>query len=90
MLLLANVLINKKVRYETVEVKSTKSPKGGKELRDLAIAGIAEAFAQPAPPADDLAAATKAYRQQLRGTSGGSREERRAKADELRKQREGV
>jgi uncharacterized protein YjbI with pentapeptide repeats len=66
MLSLADLLLNYKVRYETVEVSSTKSPKGGKELRELAIAAISEAFAQPLPAAEKLAAATKAYRDKNR------------------------
>jgi uncharacterized protein YjbI with pentapeptide repeats len=73
---LATILATQKVRYETVEVASTKSPKTGKELRQIAMAAIAEAFAQPIPPAEELAAATKAYRAQLAEKTAVDRERR--------------
>jgi uncharacterized protein YjbI with pentapeptide repeats len=88
MLHLANIAVNRKVRYETVEVKSTKSPKTGKALRDLVIAGIAEAFAQPVPPAAELAAAMKAIRT-TKTTQGAEarrqREEYKRRQEELKK-----
>ena len=61
MMLVANALGHRKVRYETVKTTSNKSPKGGAELRDLALGAISEAFGQPLPEADALADATKAY-----------------------------
>ncbi len=63
MLELANVAGNLQVCFETADVSSSKSPKGGKELRDLVLRGIAEAFAQDMPAEDDLAAATKKHRE---------------------------
>jgi uncharacterized protein YjbI with pentapeptide repeats len=65
MLLLANMLMNRKVRFETLDIETTKSPKGGKELRELALKGISEAFAQPVPDEKDLATTTKAFREQI-------------------------
>src|SRR5262249_53335174 len=52
MLELANTAGHLKVCFETVDVSSTKSPKGGKELRELVMKAIAEAFAQEIPPED--------------------------------------
>ncbi|RPI59565.1 MAG: pentapeptide repeat-containing protein, partial [Planctomycetaceae bacterium] len=71
MMQLATLLGQRQVRYETVDISSTKSPKSGRELRDLVINGIAEAFAQPVPAADELAAATKTYREQVRQRQAG-------------------
>jgi uncharacterized protein YjbI with pentapeptide repeats len=78
MLQLSNILVNRKVRYETVEIQSSKSPKAGKDLRELVLNGIAEAFAQPLPVAEDLAAATKAHREQSREQQSADRERREA------------
>jgi hypothetical protein len=63
------------VRFETLAVKSTRSPKGGKALRDLVARGIAEAFGQPAPGDLDGAAAA-AYRDQQRQSAAAERERR--------------
>ncbi len=78
MIRLANIVGNHKVRFGTLEVQSTKSPKTGKELRELLLNGISEAFAQPLPPAEELAAATKAYREQSREQGAADRERREA------------
>jgi uncharacterized protein YjbI with pentapeptide repeats len=78
MQLLANLTAHRAVRYDTVEVQSTKAPKGGKELRELVMKGIAEAFGQPLPAEADLAAATKAYREEQREQQGADRERREA------------
>jgi uncharacterized protein YjbI with pentapeptide repeats len=64
MMKLANAIGHRAVRYETVKVSTTKSPKPPKEVRELALEAITEAFAQPRPVDDALAAATKAYREQ--------------------------
>jgi len=63
---LAKVLGKTSVRYETLNVMSNKSPKSGKELRELVMKAIEEAFAQPIPADGQLAAAAKTYRQGLR------------------------
>jgi hypothetical protein len=65
-----------KVRFDTVEVQSTKSPKQGRELRDLVLSGISEAFAQPIPDAEELAATTKAHREQKNQLQAAARAER--------------
>jgi hypothetical protein len=70
------------VRFETLDVSSVKASKGGKELRDLMMQGISEAFAQPIPDAKELAAATKVFREQVREKEAVDRE-RRQKAKEL-------
>jgi uncharacterized protein YjbI with pentapeptide repeats len=72
------------VHYQTLEVKSTKSPKTGKSLRDLLVRSLAEARGEPPPAADQLAAAIKAHRQQLRAANAGQLEER----EQAKKQRE--
>jgi uncharacterized protein YjbI with pentapeptide repeats len=88
MLLLASLLANRRVRYETVEVESTKSPKGGKELRDVALSAIAEAFGQPLPAAEELATATKSYRDKIRDAGADARKQReeyKRRQEELKK-----
>lgn len=88
MMQIAKLLGQRQVRYETVEVSSTKSPKGGKELRDLALRGIAEAFAQPLPAEEELAAAAKAYREQARQKNSAERREREKERKEEEKRQE--
>ena len=56
-----------------------KSPTGGKELRDLVMRGIAEAFAQELPPAEELAAAIKKQRE-AKHEQGTAERERREQA----------
>ena len=62
MMRLANAFGHRAVRYETVRISGIKLPKRPKELQQLALGGIAEAFGQPLPDARALAAATKAHR----------------------------
>jgi uncharacterized protein YjbI with pentapeptide repeats len=85
---LADLVGKHQVRYETVEVSSTKSPKGGKELSELVMNAIAEAFSQPVPAAADLAAATKTYREENKEQNAADRERREMakKAAEKQKQ----
>ena len=87
---MADLMPNRKLRYETVEVQSTKSPTGGKELRELVLKALAEAFDQPLPKEEDLAAATKAYRDKQREAGAAERErrEREKKAAEKEKAKE--
>jgi uncharacterized protein YjbI with pentapeptide repeats len=59
---LASYLAGFPIRYETVKVTSAKSPTAGRELHKLVLAGLAEAFNQPLPADDVLAAATKKVR----------------------------
>jgi uncharacterized protein YjbI with pentapeptide repeats len=83
----AGLLGKCKVRFETVDVSSTKSPIGGKELRDLVIRGLEEAFAQSPPPTEELLALTDAYRAKDREASAAAREARekaRAQAEKTR------
>lgn len=76
MLQLATISGHQQVRFETLEVSSTKSPKGGAELRDLVMRGISEAYAQELPPAEELAAATKTRRDAQREKGAAERERR--------------
>jgi uncharacterized protein YjbI with pentapeptide repeats len=76
MIQLANVAGHLQVCWETVEVSSTKSPTGGKQLRDLVMRGIAEAFAQEVPPEEELAEATKKHRAAEREKGAAGRERR--------------
>jgi uncharacterized protein YjbI with pentapeptide repeats len=71
------------VRYETLKVKSPKSSKTGKDLRDLVMNAIVEATRQPLPPADKLAELIKAYRQQ----SNAARASNLAEVQKARDQR---
>jgi uncharacterized protein YjbI with pentapeptide repeats len=73
---LADIAGHRQVRFETVEVASTKSPTGGKELRDLVMRGIAEAFAQEIPAEEELAAAIKQHRAAEREKGAAERERR--------------
>jgi uncharacterized protein YjbI with pentapeptide repeats len=88
MLELANVSGDRQVRFETVDVSSTKSPKGGKELRDLVLQGIAEAFAQDIPTEEQLAAATKEYRDAQREKGAAARQRREEAKAAAAKQKE--
>lgn len=54
------------VRFETITVKTTKSPTPGPEIRELMIAALAEAFQQTPPDEKELKALTKAYRAELK------------------------
>ncbi len=88
MLELANVSGHLQVGFETVEVSSTKSPKGGKELRDLMIRGIAEAYAQEMPSEQDLATATKKHRDAGREQGAAERVRREQAKAEAEKQKQ--
>ena len=77
MLKLASRLRGWKVHYETLDVSSTKSPKSGKELREIVLNAISEAFAQPLPPAEELAKATKEWRDGINKATSKEREARK-------------
>ena len=62
LLKLASRLRGWNVRYETLSVSSSKSPKSNKELREIVLNAISEAFAQPLPAAGELAKTTKEWR----------------------------
>lgn len=85
---LARIASHLPIRFETVEVSSTKSPTGGKELRDLVMRGIAEAFAQEIPPEEELAEATKTYRAAEREKGAAERERREQAKAAAAKQKE--
>jgi len=74
---LASRLRGWKIHYETLEVSSTKSPKSGKELREIVLNAISEAFAQPLPPAEELAQATKEWREGINKATSKEREARK-------------
>jgi RNase P/RNase MRP subunit POP5 len=85
--LLTNLLPNRKVRYETVEVSSSKASKGGKELRELVMKAISEAFGQPLPAEAELAAATKEFREQQREQSAADASVARRRRSSRRKRK---
>jgi uncharacterized protein YjbI with pentapeptide repeats len=76
------------VRFETVDVSSSKSPKSGKELRELVMKGIAEAFGQEIPSEEVLAAAAKKHRDAKRDAGSAERERREQAKAEAEKQKE--
>jgi len=76
MMQLASVLADWQIRYETLDVASKKSPTSGKALYQLILEGFAEAFGRALPPADQLAADTKAWREELREQTAADRERR--------------
>ncbi len=88
MLELANVSGHLQVCFETVDVSSSKSPTGGKELRDLVMRGIAEAFAQDMPAEEELAAATKKHRDAEHEKGAAERERRNQAKAEAEKQKQ--
>jgi len=87
LLRLSNMLGNWKLRYETVEVQTTKSPKAGKELRDIVINSLVEAFAQPLPPADELAAAAKTFQENERAKTSAQRQKREKEKAKIEKKK---
>jgi hypothetical protein len=78
---MANLLGSRKIRFDSLDVSSTKSPVSGKELRELILNALSEITAQPLPPAEVLAAATRAWRD-------SEKERTAAHRQELEKQRE--
>jgi len=87
MLQLASRLRSWKVHFETLEVSSTKSPKSGKELREIVLNAISEAFAQPLPPAEELARATKEWREGINKATSKQREARKLAKEKEEKAR---
>lgn len=81
---MATHLAGRKIRYETLNLSSTRSPVTGKALRDMVIAAIAEVMEQPSPPEDELDAATKAYRDARNAVNA---EERAKQRDEAKAQK---
>jgi len=83
---LASRLRGWKVHYETLEVSSNKSPKSGRELREIVLSAISEAFAQPLPPAEELNDATRAWRDAVnKAVSKEHEATKKAKAAEKKK-----
>jgi len=76
---LANALGDWQVRFETISVKSTKASKPNKELRELALQGVQEAFGQAPPDEEALAAAAKAHREKA-GKQASAEKKKRAAA----------
>src|SRR5213079_2367387 len=62
LLLGARLMGDVKIRFETLEIKTTKSKVGGKELRDVVIRALCEAFMQDPPDSDKLAQDVKTAR----------------------------
>ena len=87
MVRLANALGHRPVRFETVQVSTSKSPRPNGEVRGLAVAAVAEAFGQAPPDADALAAATKAHREK-EGKKAAAGKKKNAAARAVREKRE--
>lgn len=83
----ARVAGNLGVRFETIEVNTTKSPMKANELRQVVIDAVAEAFRQEPPQKEKLAELTKAWREQQREADAVDRERREA-AKKLQEQQE--
>ncbi|HEY2585333.1 MAG TPA: pentapeptide repeat-containing protein [Tepidisphaeraceae bacterium] len=75
------------VRFETIEVNTTKSPLKANELRQVVIDAVAEAFRQRPPEKEKRAELTKAWREQRREADAVDRERREA-ARKLQEQQE--
>ena len=58
--------LHAEVCFETITVKVSKSPTPGPEIRELAIAALAEAFGKEPPPEAELKKLTKAYRAKVK------------------------
>lgn len=83
----ARVIGNVSVRFETIEVNTTKSPMKANELRQVVVDAVAEAFKQQPPAKEKLAELTKAWREQQREADAVNRERREA-AKRLQEQQE--
>jgi uncharacterized protein YjbI with pentapeptide repeats len=91
LLKVALIIGQAQLRYETLEVKSAKSPKTGKELRALIMDALAEAMLQPVPSAEKLAELTAAHRQQAaidQAPRLQAAKEAKAKRDEYKRKQE--
>lgn len=61
------------VRFESVMVKTSKSPTPGPRVRELCIAALEESFGQAAPGAAELKALTKAFRAELKSEAAAKK-----------------
>ena len=61
------------VRFETVLIKTSKSPTPGPKIRELCIAALEASFGQSAPGPADLKALTKAFRAELKSETAAKK-----------------
>jgi hypothetical protein len=73
------------VLFETVQIKSKQSPSSGKELRELIMQAISEAFEQAIPGKEVLLAAAKLQRDEQNKAKEQAASEELKKGEELRK-----
>lgn len=85
---LGTVFGGMKVMFETIEVEQKNAPKTGKELRAIAAAAVAEAFGQPIPGEEELAALTKAHREREKAAAAIAKAAKDALKDAEKKQAE--
>jgi uncharacterized protein YjbI with pentapeptide repeats/acetolactate synthase small subunit len=83
----ARVVGDVPVRFETIDINTTKSPMKANELRQVVVDAVAEAFKQRPPEKEKLAELTKAWREQQREADAINRERREA-AKKLQEQQE--
>lgn len=84
----ARLLGETKIRFETLEVETTKSPMKANELRGVVTRALCEAFQQEPPDEEKLAEQIKAHREQARKATEGERkkrEEYKRREEELKK-----
>ncbi len=86
----ARVLGDIQIRFETLEIETTKSKLKANEFREVLTKALCEAFAQTPPDGDQLAGLIKSHRQkQLKATAGMRKKREAAKQKaEAAKQRE--
>jgi uncharacterized protein YjbI with pentapeptide repeats len=74
----ARVMAGEKLRFETIEVSTSKSPVGANELRGKIAAALSEAFEQAPPEPAKLAELTKTWREERHAAGAAQRAERDA------------
>jgi len=87
LLLAARAMGDARLRFETLEIKTTKSKLNAKELREVMIKALCEAFTQDEPDSGKLAGQIKSERQKVLKATAGARKKRanalaRAKAQQ--------
>jgi uncharacterized protein YjbI with pentapeptide repeats len=83
----AHILGSRKLRFETVEVSTTKSAIKGTELRTLVINALSEAFGQSPPDDAKLAELTKGYREEVRERKSADRDRREERKKQVEREK---
>lgn len=82
----ARLIGQTKIRFETLDITTTKSPVNAADLKKTVIQALSESFAQDPPEEAKLAELTKAWRDEQREQSAADRE-RQEKAKKIAEQR---